>query len=57
MIGKQVTVLSDKYSTGKTKKKYAYKGDTVTVYSIYGDVYLVKDKQGNRFSVHKNEVK
>ena len=57
MIGKQVTVLSDKYSTGKTKKKYASKGDTVTVYSIYGDVYLVKDKQGNRFSIHKNEVK
>ena len=40
MIGKQVTVLSDKYSTGKTKKKYASKGDTVTVYSIYGDKYL-----------------
>ena len=57
MIGKQVTVLSDKFSVGKQKVRYASKGDKVTVYALYGEVYLVKDKQGNRFSIHKNEVK
>ena len=57
MIGQQVTLLSDKYSVGKNKIKYGSKGDRVTVYALYGDVYLVKDKQGNRFSIHKNEVK
>ena len=57
MIGQQVTLLSDKYSVGKNKLKYGSKGDRVTVYAVYGDVYLVKDKQGNRFSIHKNEVK
>jgi len=57
MIGKQVTVLSDKFSVGKQKVRYASKGDKVTVYAVYGDVLIVKDKQGNRFSIHKNEVK
>lgn len=57
MIGQQVTLLSDKYLVGKNKLKYGSKGDRVTVYAVYGDVYLVKDKQGNRFSIHKNEVK
>jgi hypothetical protein len=57
MIGKQVTVLSDKFFVGKQKVRYASKGDKVTVYALYGEVYLVKDKQGNRFSIHKNEVK
>lgn len=57
MIGKEVTLTSDKYSVGKQKVKYGSKGERVVIYALYGDVYLVKDKQGNRFSIHKNEVK
>ena len=33
------------------------KGEKVTIISQYGDVYIVENSKGQRYSVHKTKIK
>lgn len=57
LIHNQMPVLiADKLSNDKEKTLYAKAGEKLTVISDCGNVYIVENKKGNRFSVKKDEV-